>query len=174
MALYKLTNRSLIIKTDTQMYIPIDVNNGDYKNYLAWVALGNVADAADSDPLTYQTDDNVIRRAQTTSASIVEIFRGTLATNTGYIARLRLLGVDTGNGNIKYIAADFVMKRLGAGAILIGSNVNPVIQDAGASTWAVAANVSGNDFVITVAGAAGRTVEWSLNGSYISFTPSGR
>ena len=54
MALYKLTgNDSLgekiqaIVRTTDKASIPIDNNNKDYQDYLAWVAEGNTAEAAD-------------------------------------------------------------------------------------------------------------------------------
>ena len=54
MALYKLTgNDSLgekiqaIVRTTDKASIPIDEANTDYQEYLAWVAEGNTAEAAD-------------------------------------------------------------------------------------------------------------------------------
>jgi len=54
MALYKLTGNDsegnkigAIIRTTDNASIPLDENNTDYQDYLAWVALGNTAEAAD-------------------------------------------------------------------------------------------------------------------------------
>jgi len=43
---YKLTTNGFIIR-DNSTSIPRDLSNGDYQDYLAWVALGNVADSPD-------------------------------------------------------------------------------------------------------------------------------
>tara|TARA_B100000427_G_scaffold25850_1_gene19193 strand:+ start:1224 stop:1388 length:165 start_codon:yes stop_codon:yes gene_type:complete len=54
MALYKLTGNDsegnkigAIIRTTDKASIPLDENNRDYQEYLAWVADGNTADPAD-------------------------------------------------------------------------------------------------------------------------------
>ena len=53
MAKYKLVKSlyedsiSCIKDTETGDVIPIDPNNTDYESYLAWVAEGNTAEAAD-------------------------------------------------------------------------------------------------------------------------------
>ena len=39
--------QSSVIKVDTMTYIPFDEANTDYQEYLAWVAEGNTAEAAD-------------------------------------------------------------------------------------------------------------------------------
>ena len=39
--------QSSVIKVDTMTYIPYDEANTDYQEYLAWVAEGNPAEAAD-------------------------------------------------------------------------------------------------------------------------------
>ena len=39
--------QSSVIKVDTMTYIPYDEANADYQEYLAWVAEGNTAEAAD-------------------------------------------------------------------------------------------------------------------------------
>lgn len=114
------------------------------------------------------------RRLRTTDATPTELWRATLRPLTGYRARLELLAVDAGNGAVRAITASVVAKRLNGGAILVGA---PVVianhQDTRAATWGIAAAVSGNDFVITVTGAAGRTVDWILDGQVQSFSPGG-
>jgi hypothetical protein len=120
-------------------------------------------------------------RLRTTDATPAEVYRRPLAPMTGYRALATLLAVDAGNGVVRMIHASIVAKRLSGGALLVGS---PVVlanhQDSGAAAttanvagWAIAASVSGNDFVITVAGAAGRTVDWLLDGQVLSFKPGG-
>lgn len=117
----------------------------------------------------------VNRRHRTTSATPAELWRATLAPLTGYRAALTLLAVDSGNGALRMIRASVVAKRLNNGAALVGA---PVVianhQDAAASAWAITATADGNDFVITVTGAAGRNIDWLLTGDVVSFTPGGR
>ena len=50
--IYKLVNHPMTgqlvnIKTADNRFIPIDEDNMDYQKYLAWVAEGNTAEAAD-------------------------------------------------------------------------------------------------------------------------------
>lgn len=175
-ALYKLYNAptgQYIIK-DGGGVIPVDPRNGDYQEYLLW-AETNTPDPADPPALTYNTDAGLSGRTRTNNAAPAELFRQTLATQTGYVANLTVIAVDIGNGAVKTIKAIVVCKRLGGNALMVGTpTVISAHQDASASTWQVSGSVSGNDFVITVTGEAGKSIVWSLHGSFISFTPQGR
>jgi hypothetical protein len=115
------------------------------------------------------------QRLRTTNATPTELYRATLAPLTGYRAALTLIAVDAGNGAVRTIEASIVAKRLANGAVLVGA---PVVianhQDAAASTWAISAAADGNHFVIAVAGAAGRNIDWMLSGEVVAFTPGGR
>lgn len=123
----------------------------------------------------------VAARVRTTDATPTEIFRRTLAQVTEYEAEFKLRGIDAGNGVVRRIRADVVAERLMGGAVLIGTVVVSNIQTpsgAAATTsnvtnWAITAAVSGNDFVITVTGSAGRTIDWLLSGAVDRFSPSG-
>lgn len=114
-------------------------------------------------------------RKRTTTATSAELYRATLAQRTGYRASLTLIAVDAGNGAVRTIEARITAKRLTNGALLVGA---PVVvsdhQDAGTAAWGITASVSGNDFVVTVTGAAGRNIDWLLDGRVISFAPGGR
>lgn len=174
MAMYKLLQNTMIRHPNGYAFPTVD-GNEDYEIFKRWDALpGNDPDPADAAPLVYSGQISVDQRLRTTSATATEIWRATLAQLTLYRARLELLGVDAGNGNARYIQATVVAKRVGAGAVLVGApSVVVNVQDAGASTWAITANVSGNDFVVTVTGQAGRTIDWRLSGSITSFAPEG-
>lgn len=124
-------------------------------------------------PLLYAGDLAMTGRLRTTDATQTEIYRATLRSMTGYRALATLLVVDAGNGDLRQIYASMVVKRLGAGAIVLPSVTLANHQDAGAAGWTAVPSASGNDFVITVTGAAGRTIDWLLDGRIVSFTPAG-
>lgn len=155
--------------------IPPDERNTDYRQALAEIAAGATVADADPDPIVYGGRLVISERIRTTNAAPAELYRATLAPLTGYRALLNLLGVDAGNGALRSITASVVAKRLNNGAVLVGA---PVLlanhQDAAASAWDITPSVAGNDFVITVTGAAGRNIDWLLDGSVNSFTPGGQ
>ena len=127
-------------------------------------------------PLTdYAGTVQIGAQKRTTTATPAELYRATLAQRTGYRASLTLIGVDAGNGAVRTIEARITAKRLTNGALLVGA---PVVvsdqQDTGTAAWGIAASVSGNDFLVTVTGAAGRNIDWLLDGRVISFAPGGR
>lgn len=138
-------------------------------------ALEALLQQAAAGAIVYASRLDINRRLRTTNATPAELYRATLAPLTGYRADLRLLAVDAGSGALRSIHASIVAKRLGNGALLVGS---PVVianhQDAAASAWGITAAAEGNDFVITVAGAASRNIDWLLTGDVVSFTPGGR
>lgn len=115
------------------------------------------------------------RRVTTVGTTPAELFRATLAPLTAYSGLVHLVGVDAGNGAVRVLRATVVAKRLGNGALLVGA---PVVlashADTGATTWAITPSVSVNDFIVTVTGAAGRTVNWFFRINVDSFTPGGQ
>jgi hypothetical protein len=115
------------------------------------------------------------RRVITTGTTPADLFRATLAPLTAYSGVVHLVGVDAGNGAVRVIRATVVAKRLNNGALLVGT---PVVlashADTGATTWTITPSVSGNDFIVTVTGAAGRTVNWFFRIDVDSFTPGGQ
>jgi hypothetical protein len=128
--------------------------------------------------LVYAEGIRIDGRVRTTDATPTEVYRLTLLPLTGYTGTVVLIGVDTtspGGGAIRVIRASFAVKRLNGGALAVGA---PVVlashADAGATSWQITPFVSGNDAGVTVTGAAGRTIDWSLTGEMTSFTPAGR
>jgi hypothetical protein len=170
---YKLTNAGTIFRLADQATIPVDAQNRDYQDYQAWVALGNTPQTADPPALIYTTDIPVNAKVRTTDATPTVLYRATLRAMTGYDVSLQVIAVDQGNGVIRKIKADATFKRLGAGAVQVGATTVTVNHaDTGFPTVPTI-TASGNDLVITVAGAAGRTIDWSLRASVSSFTPDG-
>lgn len=172
---YQLTSTGFIRRLSDGAMIPPTGGNRDYQDYLAWVAAGNTAAPADPPPLVYRDGLAIDQRLRTTNATPAELWRAALAQRTGYRASLTLIAVDAGNGAVRTIEARVTAKRLTGSALLVGT---PVVvsdqQDSGTSAWAITAAVSGNDFVVTVTGAAGRNIDWQLAGDVVSFTPGGR
>lgn len=154
--------------------VPLADDNAEYVRLQERIAGGYAPLAADLPPIVYGRTIDVSQRLRTTSATPAEIARWTLAGLTGYRAKLELLAVDAGNGAVKAMEAVIVAKRLAGGALIVGAPAVVVnVFDAAASAWTVSAAASGNDVVITVTGAAGRTIDWALGGRVVSFTPAG-
>lgn len=175
MARYRLVNAQTIYDTQINATIPTDGSNADYQNYLAWVADGNAADPPLAAPLRYDEDGKLQGRVTTSNATATELLRATLPLMTGYLAHLRLIGVDLGNGALYALQGYVTVKRLSGGAIIVGQDIGTPMRDTPATdTWAVTNVISGNDYIIRVTGAAGRNISWSVNGTYISFSPNGR
>lgn len=175
MARYQLTQSGDVVLRSDGASIPAVTANADYQEYLAWIAAGNTPDPAAPRPVVYSGLRQIDARIRTKSAASTELYRATLAPLTGYRAALTLIAVDAGNGAVRTIEARITAKRLNAGAALVGSvTVVADQQDAGTATWVITPSVVGNDFVISVAGAAGRTIDWLLSGHVTSFTPGGQ
>lgn len=123
----------------------------------------------------FSEDVRISGRVRTTDATPTEAYRLALLPLTGYTGQVAVIGVDTGNGAVRVIRASFAAKRLNGGALAVGA---PVVlashADTGTTTWQIAASVVGDDAVVTVTGAAGRVVDWSVSGTMTTFTPAGR
>jgi hypothetical protein len=149
--------------------------------YTNWLAAGNTPDPPTPAPLVFSEAQNLQAKVRTTDAVATQLARWTLSTLTGYDVELRLLAVDSVNGVMKKIVADMTLERLNGGALLIGLTIPTNHQSTGApatasgvANWVVTATISGNDVVITVTGATGRTIDWLVNGRYATYVPAGR
>jgi hypothetical protein len=125
-------------------------------------------------PVQYSNDLVMRGQAHTTDATPTQIWRSTIPPRTGAAGQCMIIGVDSGNGNVHVWRTSFAFKRLNAGALIVGTPfIEPPQTDAGASTWEINAVAQGNDIVVTVAGAAGRPVDWQITGSGTVFAPHG-
>lgn len=155
--------------------IPTDPRNADYQQYLGWVAAGNTPTPADPPPVIYDGETRISSKIVTADGAPAELYRVTMAKLTGYVADLSVVGVDRGNGAMRTIRASLSAKRLsGAGTMVSAPVVMANHQEAASSGWSIGASIDGADFVVTVTGAAGRTIDWFLRGEVVSFTPAGR
>jgi hypothetical protein len=151
------------------------LQNPDYVRYLADVAAGS--------PVTPPAPPVVPKSAyrtitvedfQTTDATVTSVVLWPLAVQTLYTARFTMLALDLGNGDCRVWYAKASAKRLGAGALLVGTpNIDTDHSNPGATSWAVTADTSGNNFRVRVTGAAGRTISWNLVGEVLRARPSG-
>lgn len=78
---------STTIRKDLDLYIPVDANNADYQEYLAWVAAGNTAS-----PFVPPAGDDVLQVFSNVSVGTSTIFDGTsggiLYNNAGVLGEL--------------------------------------------------------------------------------------
>lgn len=117
------------------------------------------------------TDVSAIVR--TTDAAPLEVFRFACAVRHLYHASLTISGIDATSGAAKLMEGRFVWKRLAGAAIISGLTVVSDIHDAAAASWLPNYAASGTDVVFTVQGAAGRTIDWLLQGQVGAYAPDG-
>jgi hypothetical protein len=162
---------------------PIDAASGDLHTFDADGASAEmppgsapVVDAHVAPPrvVDFAGQIEVSAKVRTTDAAAVEIYRLHTDVQRGYQSTLTLIGIDAGNGAVKSMEGRFVHKRLAANAVQVGAIVILAdIHDTAAASWAPNATVSGTDVIFTVAGAAGRNIDWIMGGTIITYAPGG-
>jgi len=111
---------------------------------------------------------------RTTDAAMHEVFRFPTQTGCVYRATFSIIAVDAGDSTTKDAEARIVFKRPTTGLAQVGTTqVLSTAQDANASTWQIRAQPSGTDLIIGVSGAAGRTIDWILAGTVVTYAPGG-
>jgi hypothetical protein len=111
---------------------------------------------------------------RTTDDQPAEVFRLPTAQRHIYRATLRMTAVDANSGACKDAEARMLFKRLAASVVQVGATaVTWQAQDTAASAWGIQAGVSGTDFIISVKGAVGRTIDWLLVGDIGVYAPGG-
>jgi hypothetical protein len=124
--------------------------------------------------IRYTAATSLGARVRTTGTVPGELYRLTLPLQTGASLDGRLLAVDAVSGAVRKIVFTATFKRLNAGALLVGAITQLASHaDTAATSWTIAVSVSGNDLVVTVTGAASRTIDWLLTGSVDFFGPGG-
>lgn len=155
--------------------IPLDPGNADYQR---WQAEGGDAVTDPADPPIVPKSAFVavtVEDFRTTNATQATMASWPLALQTLYTARFTVMAIDVGNGDCRVWTAKATAKRLNGGALQVGGpgTIETSHADAGAASWALAADVSGNSFRVRVTGAAGRTISWSLVGEVLRARPDG-
>ena len=78
-----LVNIKKRLDDGSDIYIPLDEANTEYQEYLAWVAEGNTAEAADTETLTWDsirsTRDQILRDTDWTMTTGSTVDQGKLA-----------------------------------------------------------------------------------------------
>lgn len=185
---YRLAPNGVVIETlgdgGSQQFpydagTPVGALSGAAQRYREWLAEGHAPEPAAPPPPVYTGGQRREGRVTTIGTTAAELFRATLAPLTAYAAMVHLVGIDNANGAMRYIRATIAAKRLNGGAILVndvGGSPARVLadhRDGAANAWSITPSVSGNDFVITVGGAIGRTIDWHCRIEVESFTPGG-
>jgi hypothetical protein len=112
--------------------------------------------------------------ARTSDAATTEVFRFPTEPKHVYRATLRMTAIDAGSGATRDAEVRLVFKRPNATITQVGTTtVLSNVQDPAAAAWQITPSVAGTDLVISVAGAAGRTIDWALSGEVGAFAPSG-
>jgi hypothetical protein len=124
--------------------------------------------------IRYAGEQPINERVRTTDAAPLEAFRFPTDPKRVYRLTLRITGIDAGNGTTRDTEARVVFKRPAGTVSQVGATaVLSNFQDAAASTWAILPSLDGTNVVVSVQGAAGRTIDWLMVGSVGAYAPEG-
>ncbi len=59
--MYKLTNADVILRLTDNAFIPVNINNRDYKEYLVWIKEGNIPQEPDLQPIWDEINLQIIQ-----------------------------------------------------------------------------------------------------------------
>jgi hypothetical protein len=175
-ATYKLTaDPGTVIRTADDARVPTDGTSADSRLYLDWLAAPNTPDPADPPPVVFAASEQLTRSARTTDNTPTELLRATLPTRSGYAIMIEVIGVNAGTGHTRRVLAAVTVGRWDGAAVQgTGSPALLANHPMGASPPAApTASVSGTDYVITVTGANGQTIDWTLFAEVRRFRPGG-
>ena len=130
------------------------------------VPVGLVEEAGISNRKPVGNDDWVrtgtIAQAQTTDATVTIVHRQRIADDT--VSHFSIRGtaheVATGDSHANNIRG--AVENIAGTTAIVGTPDEDVHEDAGASAWAIAAAVSGNELRVTVTGEAAHTIDWTV------------
>lgn len=136
---------------------------------------GPVVEAHVAPPLLIEYVRSVAVDTQTvtTDDQPHEVFRFPCEQLRRYRSDMRISGIDAGNFVSREMEGRFVWKRTTGNAIMVGITIVSTLGEAASSSWAPNALPDGTDVVFTVKGAAGRTINWVLQGDVEVYAPGG-
>lgn len=135
-----------------------------------------VVDAHTAPPrfVDYARTERFEAKSVTSDATAHELWRTTLPPQTAYLFTASVVGVDRGNGAALRFEAKYSVKRLNAGVVQIGTPAVDCDQrDTAAASWTVSPSMAGNDVILRVTGAAGRTIDWIFTADAALYAPAG-
>jgi hypothetical protein len=164
-----ITFDSLFLANDGTLSIRDALDNVIEDARMAAVVDGHVAD------LPIMTSSlRVEAQVATDDDTPTELYRAAIPITSIFDIALRVYGVDRASGAFKKFRREAAIRRLGAAsAPTVQGTVETPAPDVGAATWTMAPSFDGNDLVITVTGAATRTIDWSLFAEVRRFSPGG-
>jgi hypothetical protein len=111
---------------------------------------------------------------RTTDDQPHQVFRFTTTPKHVYRATFRMTAIDAASGVTKDSEVRLTLKATANAILPVGTMaVLYNVQDTGAATWAIQMSIQFPDCVISVKGAAGRTVDWLMVAEIGSYSPEG-
>ena len=106
--LYKLTDNDSVIRLADGAYIPCDIGNRDYQDYLNWVAAGNVAEAK-------YTDIEILANSKATALTTIYNYFCTQRDATTWVTQTdgTVYGYDRGSEDVTNFLAARERAKLG-------------------------------------------------------------
>jgi hypothetical protein len=111
---------------------------------------------------------------RTTDGAFRELWRLETQPKHIYRAALEMEATDATDGTTKAQEARLVFKGLASSVVQVGTTtVLWSAPDVGTTSWAIQAQVQGQDLVFGVRGVAGKTIDWTLSGDLRIYAPEG-
>ena len=128
------------------------------------VPVGLIEEAGISNRKPLGNDDWIrtgkIAQVQTTDATVTTVYRQRIPDDSAahFVISGRAHEVATGDSHGNRVKG--LVENIAGTAAIVGTPSEDVHEDAGASAWAIAAAVSGNELQVTVTGEAAHTIDW--------------
>lgn len=150
--------------------------NPDYLRYKTDVAAGTATILSPNPPKIKSFDIYLEPKVgRTTTAAALELARFTIPTRSRFRAELEVNGISSTGADSYFRRVLLIIQRIDDVPTIIGSvqTVAPITHGTG-NTWSSNGSIAGNDFVITVGGQAGKTIDWELRVKAVQFSPEGK